>query len=224
MSEILVIDDDPGIISLLEAFLEHIGHNVKTAPSLKEGLSLATNQAFDIILLDVFMPDGSGLDHLPQFKAVTSVPEIIIMTDREDQDGAEQAIKSGAWGYVAKTSLTKDLNLHLTRALEYRAEKNRNLPTPVALKRDEIIGNSPAINHCLDQLAMAASSDINVLITGGTGTGKEVFTRAIHKNSPRSANNFIVVDCASLPENLIESTLLVTSKGPLPVPTTPWMA
>jgi two-component system NtrC family response regulator len=99
------------------------------------------------------------------------------------------------------------------RALEYREEKKRTEPVPIALKRKYIIGNSPAITKCLDQLAMAAAGDIGVLITGETGTGKEVFAKAIHLNSHRADKNFIVVDCASLPENLIESTLFGHVKG-----------
>ncbi|MEN8258514.1 MAG: sigma-54 dependent transcriptional regulator [Thermodesulfobacteriota bacterium] len=213
MAEILVVDDDPGIIKLLEGFLSHHGHTVAAANNLSAGLAAAQKGSFAAILLDVYMPDGNGLDFLPQFRAVSSHPEILIMTGQGDQDGAEKAIKSGAWGYVEKTQLTRDLNLHLTRALEYRMEKGRSNPQPVSLKREHIIGNSPAISRCLDQLALAASGDVGVLLTGETGTGKEVFARAIHDNSKRAAGNFIVVDCASLPENLIESTLFGHSKG-----------
>lgn len=213
MPDILIIDDEPGIRKLLTAYLDHDSHMIKTVDNLMDGLHEATVGNYDIILLDVNMPDGNGLDFLPQFRAVSSVPEILIMTGSGDQDGAEKAIKSGAWSYVEKTHITRELELHLTRALQYRAEKGRIESRPVALRREHIIGNSPAISHCLDQLAMAASSDVSVLLTGETGTGKEVFARAIHKNSRRAAKNFIVVDCSCLPENLIESTLFGHSKG-----------
>ncbi len=213
MAKILVVDDDPGIINLLSDFLGLHGHSVETENNLLDGLAAATEGPFDVILLDVHMPDGNGLDFLPQFRSTTSTPEILIMTGQGDRDGAEQAIKSGAWGYVEKTHITRDLKLHLTRALDYRSEKKRHQPVPVSLKREHIVGNSPALSHCLDQLAMAASGDIGVLLTGETGTGKEVFARAIHANSRRTSGNFIVVDCASLPENLIESTLFGHAKG-----------
>ncbi len=213
MSDILIIDDDPGILNLLTLFLEHNGHASTAVNNLMDGLHEATTGNYDVILLDVNMPDGNGLDFLPQFRAVSSAPEILIMTGSGDQDGAEKAIKSGAWSYVEKTHITRELGLHLSRALQYRTEKGRVEQVPVALKRKHIVGNSPAISHCLDQLAMAASSDVGVLLTGETGTGKEVFARAIHENSWRAPKNFIVVDCASLPENLIESTLFGHAKG-----------
>lgn len=213
MANILIVDDDPGMLSMLTAFLERNGHDAKSVNNLTDGLNEARAGAFDLILLDVNMPDGCGLDFLPQFREVTSSPEVLIITGKGDKDGAEKAIKSGAWGYVEKTYITRELKLHVTRALEYRAEKNRTEHVPVALKRGNIIGNSPAISKCLDQIAMAAAADISILLTGETGTGKELFAKAIHDNSDRSDKNFIVVDCASLPESLIESTLFGHVKG-----------
>ena len=97
--------------------------------------------------------------------------------------------------------------------LQYRQEKRRVKEVPVSLKRDKIIGNSAPLNRCLDQVARAASSDVSVLITGATGTGKELFARAIHENSRRAQHNFVVVDCGALPETLIESTLFGHVKG-----------
>jgi two-component system NtrC family response regulator len=213
MAEILVVDDDTGVVSLLATLLSRHDHRVTTAATLADGLTATTRQAFDAVLLDVGLPDGSGLDVLPRFRAAAGDPEVIIMTGQGSQDGAEQAIRSGAWGYVEKPQVTRDIMLHLTRALEYRAEKARSKTLPVALKREKIIGTSPALGHCLDQLAMAATGDISVLLTGETGTGKEVFARAIHDNSPRARGNFIVVDCSCLPEHLIESTLFGHARG-----------
>lgn len=213
MAEVLVVDDDRGVVQLLTTLLSQQGHQVTTAATLADGLAATARQAFDAVLLDVGLPDGNGLDALPRFRAAARAPEVIIMTGQGSQDGAEQAIRSGAWGYVEKPLISRDLKLNLTRALEYRAEKARSKPLPVALKREKIIGNSPALGHCLDQLAMAAAGDISVLLTGETGTGKEVFARAIHDNSQRTRGHFIVVDCSCLPENLIESTLFGHARG-----------
>ena len=213
MANILIVDDDPGMLSMLTVFLERNGHDAKAVSNLMDGLNKAQAGAFDLILLDVNMPDGCGLDFLPQFREVTSSPEVLIITGKGDKDGAEKAIKSGAWGYIEKTYITRELKLHLTRALEYRAEKNRTEHVPVSLKRENIIGNSPAISKCLDRIAKAAATDISILLTGETGTGKEFFARAIHDNSDRADKSFIVVDCASLPESLIESTLFGHVKG-----------
>jgi two-component system NtrC family response regulator len=134
------------------------------------------------------------------------------MTGYGDPDGAELAIKHGAWDYIQKPSTMDAMTLPLVRALQYREEKKAS-KTMMILKREGIIGNSPKIRACLDLLAQVASSNANVLITGETGTGKELFAVAIHKNSSRANKNFVVVDCAALPENLVESILFGHEKG-----------
>ncbi len=177
------------------------------------GLAAVENDNWDIVLLDVHMPDGNGLENLPQFVQAKSAPEVIMVTGYGALDGAEQAITSGAWSYIEKPNVLRELPLHLTRALQYRKEKQRVKSIPVALKRKQIIGESAAIWRCLDELAKAAASDVNTLISGETGTGKEVFAKTIHENSSRASHNFVVVDCASLPENLIENALFGHIKG-----------
>ena len=213
MADILVVDDDNALCEMLVEHLKRSGHSADGATTLTAGLEKSQSGNFDVIFLDVQMPDGNGLDYIPRFKAVSSGPEVIIITGKGDADGAIQAISSGAWSYIGKPHVVKDLVLHLTRALQYREEKKRIQVVPIALKRDNIIGSSPQITACLDQIAQAASCDASVLITGETGTGKEIFAQAVHENSSRAKGNFVVVDCASLPENLIESTLFGHAKG-----------
>ncbi len=213
MSEILVVDDDVNICRMLEKKLQRSGHQPTLANTLADGMTRAEGGSFDVILLDVKMPDGNGLEFIPKFKALESNPEVIIFTGRGDIDGADKAIKSGAWGYIEKSNVIKELDLPLTRALEYREEKRRSKISPVYLKREKIIGRSAKINTCFDMLAKAVASGANVLISGETGTGKELFARAIHENSSRSAKNIVTVDCASLPESLIESTLFGHNRG-----------
>lgn len=213
MSNILVIDDDKVLATMLMDQLIKDGHVVESAHTIGDGLEKVSKDPFDVILLDVQLPDGNGLEVLPHLKNSPSRPEIIIITGHGEADGAEKAILSGAWSYIEKPHVIRELSLQLTRALQYRAEKMKVTEVPVSLKRKRIIGSSPAISRCLDQVARAASCDVSVLITGATGTGKELFARAIHENSQRADNNFVVVDCAALPETLIESTLFGHVKG-----------
>ena len=135
-----------------------------------------------------------------------------MISEGGDPDGAELAIKSGAWAYIEKPLSMEKMELQLVRALQYRNEKADRKP-PVTLKREGIVGISPQLETCLDLLAQIANSKVNVLITGETGTGKELFAKAIHKNSSRAGKNFIVVDCTALPETLVESMLFGHEKG-----------
>jgi two-component system, NtrC family, response regulator len=213
MPRILVIDDDLTLATMLVDQMKAHGHMAEMTGTLADGLAKTADSAFDIILLDVQLPDGNGLEYLVQFKKAPSQPEVIIITGHGEADGAEKAIVSGAWSYIEKPHVIRELHLHLTRALQYRREKLKVNPVPVSLKRDKIIGNSAALGKCLDQLARAAACDVSVLLTGESGTGKELFAGAIHENSKRSQENFVVVDCAALPETLIESTLFGHVKG-----------
>lgn len=213
MAAILIVDDDTMLVEMLTTHLERAGHQAAMAFTLSSGVERARNGVFDLILLDVQLPDGNGLNAIPYFFEAVSRPEIIIMTGSGDPDGAKMAIRYGAWSYLEKPHALRDLLLPLTRALQYREEKKKIGAVPIALKRDTIIGRSPGLLASLDQLAKATASEANVLLTGETGTGKEVFARAIHDNSRRAAAPFIVVDCASLPETLIESTLFGHTKG-----------
>lgn len=212
MAEILIIDDDEGMRYSLSALVSKLGHHPSCATTLKDGLQAASSTPFDVIFLDVHLPDGNGLSALAEFKMSPSRPEIIIITGYGSQDGAELAIRTGAWDYIEKGSTFKEMLLPLTRALEYRAEKRKYISPPV-LNREGIIGSSVRLQECLDLLAQASGCDTSVLITGETGTGKELFARAIHSNSMRKDKDLVVVDCASLPENLVESVLFGHEKG-----------
>jgi two-component system NtrC family response regulator len=215
MANVLIIDDDDLMVSSLSLMVRRLGHEPASAGSLGEGVDLARSRDFDVIFLDVRMPDGNGLEVLPRIAATPSAPEVIIVTGFGEPDGAELAIKSGAWDYIEKCSSVKDMTLSLERALQYRREKKAESrkKNVIALKREDIFGDSPKLRACLNQVAQAAGSEANILITGETGTGKELFARAIHRNSPRAAKNFVTVDCAALPETLAESLLFGHEKG-----------
>jgi len=215
MAKILIIDDEEMMCATLSTLVERKKHVATSAMTLREGIDLAARDDFDVVFLDVKMPDGNGLDALPVIEASPSNPEVIIMTGFGDPNGAELAIKCGAWDYIEKGFSIKEITLSLKRALQYRKEKQeaQHKRKPVQLKRENIIGNSPALNKCLDLVAQAAESDVNIFITGETGTGKELFARAIYENSLRSQEDFVVVDCTSLPETLVESLLFGHEKG-----------
>jgi two-component system NtrC family response regulator len=136
---------------------------------------------------------------LQGIRETPSSPEIIIITGFDDRGAAELALKSGVWDYIRKPSSIKQMQLALLRALQYRKEKVCQR-APAALKMDGIIGKSPRVGACLNLVAKAAQGEANVLISGETGTGKELFALSIHNNSSRRNKSFVVVDCASLPQ------------------------
>lgn len=173
MGKVLIIDDDQMFCEMLSDMVTDMGHGVKIAHSLNQGLEAALSGSFDVVFLDVRMPDGSGLSTLPKIRELSDPPEVIIITGAGDPDGAELAIVNGAWDYIEKQSSIKRMTLPLVRALQYREEKKAKKPS-VALKLDGIVGHSPKMRECYDLLAQAADSDANVLIYGETGTGKEL--------------------------------------------------
>jgi two-component system NtrC family response regulator len=212
MAEILIIDDDEMFCGLLASAVMRDGYNVQCAFTLREGLIRVRTGAYDVVFLDVNLPDGNGLDILADIRETSSSPEVIILTGLGTADGAELAIRSGVWDYIQKPSSIHVMTLPLLRALQYREEKLKG-KFSVSLTLEGIIGNSSKMRACYDLVSQAAVADVNVLITGETGTGKELFARAIHMNGGRSGRNFVVVDCAALQDTLKESTLFGYEKG-----------
>lgn len=214
MANILIIDDDPMIRNALVLQLTQLKHTVMVAETLADGNEMLPLAPFDIVFLDVHLPDGNGLDLLPAIRQAESSPEVIIITGEGSAQSAEAAINSGAWDYLQKPLLKQEIELQLARALDYRTiKKNERKPALLTLKRPKIIGSSPELNSRLDLVAQCAGSDANVLIAGETGTGKELFARVIHENSLSSECAFVIVDCAALPEQLVESVLFGHVKG-----------
>lgn len=212
MITVLVIDDDPGICLFFSKLFDQMGHETFAAHTIKDGLAQARKNSFDLILLDLELPDGNGLEIMPQLTKLPSGPEIIIITGTGDMRGAKMAFKYGAWDYVQKPFLLEEVSPPITRALQYRNEKKASKP-PKPLVRSNIVGESDAIKKNLEDVAKAAVTDVSVLITGETGTGKELFAKAIHENSKRASQPFIVVDCGALPDALVESLLFGHEKG-----------
>jgi two-component system, NtrC family, response regulator len=212
MSRLLIIDDDVKICRILSRLIESMGDQASTSHTLEEGLNRAASDPYDVILLDLEFPEGNGLDILPGLLKAPSFPEVIIITGTGDTRGAELAFKYGVWDFIQKPFTLEEASLPITRALQYRSEKGA-ANHAVFLDRAGIIGDSDAIRICLGEVARTSVTDASVLIAGETGTGKELFAKAIHQNSTRSKGPFITVDCGALPETLAESTLFGHEKG-----------
>jgi len=212
VAKILIIDDDEDVREILSARVKKLNHDVLTAATLEQGLEAIQHHSLDLVFLDVHLPDGNGLDVLPAIRQTLSQPEVIIITGMGSSQGAETAISSGAWDYIEKPFYKEPLILKIQQALEYRKAKQKQVQK-LLLKTDDIVGKSSRLKQCLNQLAECAPSQANVLIKGESGTGKELFARAIHDNSLVSGGNYIIVDCAALPETLIESLLFGHRKG-----------
>jgi two-component system NtrC family response regulator len=209
-SDVLIIDDDAMFCGLLARLARAEGCRVRCAGTCAEGLSQVPGA--DVVFLDLKLPDGSGLDILPRLQEAESVPEVIIVSGLADPEAAEVAIASGAWDYIAKTASLEAMTLSLRRALLYRREKAASRRA-ARFDRNGIVGESAPLRRCLDLLVKAALSRGNVLLQGETGTGKELFARAIHANSGEAPGPFVVVDCAALPETLAESILFGHERG-----------
>jgi two-component system NtrC family response regulator len=212
MAKILIIDDDKIICDWMANVVTKLGHNPSVAYTIGDGLRKVQSESIDVVFLDAQTHDGHGLGIMQKIKATGGSPEIIVITGIGDPDEAELAILNGAWDYIEKPASLETIKVSVVRALEYRADKVARKPA-MALQRKDIIGKSARMTPSLELLAQAANSDVNVLISGETGTGKELFAKAIHSNSKRADGNFVIVDCTSLPETLVESVLFGHMRG-----------
>lgn len=215
MGTILIIDRVTELGARLHEVLALSGHTVVRAQTLEEGLAKVEQGAYDLVLLNASLNGGRTLEVLPRILAVPSSPEAVIVTEAGHPEEAEIAIRKGAWDYLERSAPAEAILLSLNRALEYRSQRLQPQPSPYHCQEAfaDIIGSSALLKSCLEVAAQAAASDAHVLISGETGTGKELFAGAIHEASSRAGRNFVVVDCAALPENLVESTLFGHEKG-----------
>ena len=212
MGNVLIIDDDPQIRDALARVVARLGHDSTQAETLSSGLKQAGAADVDVVFLDVRMPDGNGLDIISDIRRLPSAPEVIVVTGWGDPDGAERAMRQGAWDYIEKPPTVKTMTAPLLSAMEHR-RRGRATGQTASFRFPGILGGNPRRAECVEQATKAAASDVNVLLTGATGTGKELFARAIHDSSPRRGGTFVVVDCAALPASIVESVLFGSEKG-----------
>jgi two-component system NtrC family response regulator len=211
VNKVLIVEDDPSFREALLRRLKAAGYDGRGAASVREGLLAAQEFEPAVICLDVNLPDGNGVEAVGTFAESPGHPEVLVLTGAATPDGAEQAIRSGAWDYLAKAEALEELDGAIKRAVDYHAQQG--LAVPRALDLGKMVGRSPAMKALYDKLAQAASCEAKVLVTGESGTGKELAAWAIHSNSRRREKSFVVVDCAALPEDLVESMLFGHRKG-----------
>ena len=211
---ILVIDDEAAIRDSLRMILEYEGYDVLNAPGGAEGISLVEREAPEVILLDVKMPGMDGLEALARIKATTDATPVIIISGHGTVSTAVEATKRGAFDFLEKPLATDRVLLTVRNALDQRrlADENRSLRRAVEV-RHEMVGSSPAMRQVLEAVRRAAPTTATVLIHGESGVGKELVARLIHRQSLRSRERFVQVNCAAIPEDLIESELFGHEKG-----------
>jgi DNA-binding NtrC family response regulator len=214
---ILVIDDESEIRESLEALLEMEGYTVDLAGNAAEGERALNSRAYDLVLLDMMMPDRSGLDVLSDFRQRDRDTPVFLVTAYASVESAVRALKLGANDFVSKPWNNDKLLLEIQRVIDAQrlASENRLLKRVLKQRYNfpSIIGKSDRMLRMLDLVEQVAPSRSTILITGETGTGKELVAKAIHYSSPRADAAFITVNCASIPTELLESTMFGHLKG-----------
>ncbi|MGE5489137.1 MAG: sigma-54-dependent transcriptional regulator [bacterium] len=214
---ILVIDDEPDIRESLEAFLTLEGYSVELAENGAEGLEKLASGDYDLVLLDLMMPDRSGMDVLVEFRERDRETPVFMITAYGSVDTAVQTLKAGATDFFQKPWNPDKLLVEIERMISTRRLERENKLLKRALKQrysfPNIVGKSERMVKILDLVAQVATSRTNILITGETGTGKELIAKAIHANSTRADQVFFAVNSGSLPPELLESTLFGHKKG-----------
>ena len=214
---ILVVDDEADIRESLEALLGLEGYTVDLAQNAAEGLHKLENRGYDLVLLDLMMPDRSGMEVLKEVREHDTDTPIFMITAYGSVEAAVTALKFGANDYFSKPWDNEKLVIEIQRMIAARRLEYENTHLKRALKQrysfPNIIGKSERMVRMLDLVAQVASSRSTILITGETGTGKEIVAKAIHANSPRADHMFVAVNSGSLPQDLLESTLFGHVKG-----------
>ncbi|MEE9121214.1 MAG: sigma-54 dependent transcriptional regulator [Syntrophobacteria bacterium] len=216
-TKILVVDDEPSHRQMLEAVLTADGYEVQQADDGQEAINSVEERFYDLILMDVRMSRVSGIEALKKIKELSPGIPVIIMTAYASVSTAVDALKSGAYDYLTKPLDIEELKILVSKALRQRQLEQENVYLRERLGDrfdfSNIIGRSSAMRDLFETVALVAPTEATVLIAGESGTGKELIANAIHQNSPRTDRPFIKVNCAALPETLLESELFGHEKG-----------
>ena len=213
-SRILVIDDEAEIRRSVRMILEYEGYDVIEASSGPEGVGLAEKESPDLIFLDVKMPGMDGLEALQRIKAANDAIPVVIISGHGTVSTAVEATKAGAFDFIEKPLASERVLVTIRNALDQTrlVDENRTLRR-AAESRHQMVGESPALRQVWDAVKRAAPTNATVLLLGESGVGKELVARSIHRNSLRSRDRFVQVNCAAIPEELIESELFGHEKG-----------
>jgi DNA-binding NtrC family response regulator len=215
---LLIVDDEEDMLRLLKRTLsEDLNCDIKTAPNATEALRLLDRLPFDVVLADIRMPGIDGMEFLERAKSGRPDLTVIMMTSYGSIDLAVQAIKRGAYDFIAKPFEHDKLILMMQKALERNRLVRENLLLQSRIREqqgfEEMVGVSAGIKKIFETIRLIGKTDVTVLLTGESGTGKDMAARAIHKYSDRSGHSFVAVNCPNLPENILESELFGYRRG-----------
>jgi DNA-binding NtrC family response regulator len=216
-ARVLIVDDEPDMVENCARILGRAGYDCLTATDPRRALGLLESDRPDLLLTDLKMPEVDGMALLRRAREVDPALPVIVVTAFATIESAVAAVKEGAFDYLPKNFSVDQLRVAVERALRHRGlqVENRNLREQLqqTYGLENLIGRSPVMTQVFELVRKAARSEANILVVGESGTGKELIARAIHANSPRAGEAFVPVDCASLPEQLLESELFGHEKG-----------
>jgi DNA-binding NtrC family response regulator len=216
VSRILVVDDQPNLLTSIRKTLAGDGHEVRTARSGPEALELVRAEVPDLVLMDVKLGEGCGLEALKEVKSIASSVPVILMTAYGTTETAIEAMKRGAFDFVPKPFTAAELKAHVESALAAGARAESAASEPLCSSPGEgirMVGASAKMYEVCKRIGQVAPSNVTVLIRGESGTGKELVARAIHEHSLRAARPFVAVNCSAIPETLLESELFGHERG-----------
>lgn len=218
MNKILIIDDEPTIRMLLSRILELEGYEVLKAKDRATALYTLKKQAVQVVLCDVFLPDGNGVDMVEELQQLVPAAKIILLTAHGNIPDGVQAIKNGAFDYIVKGDDNRKIIPIVNRAMdaiasELKQQGKKKIVRANTFTFDNIVGKSSALSDVISQARKVAATDVSVLINGETGTGKEVFAQAIHNASHRSSEAFLALNCSAFSRELLESELFGYKAG-----------
>ena len=218
MNKILLIDDEPTIRMLLSRILELEGYEVLKAKDRATALYILNKQEVQVVLCDVFLPDGNGVDMVQELQPLAPNAKIILLTAHGNITDGVQAIKNGAFDYIVKGDDNRKIIPIVSRAMDAIAAEQKQQSKKKDVRANtvtfgNIVGKSPALAHVISQASKVAATDVAVLINGETGTGKELFAQAIHNASHRSAGAFLALNCSAFSRELLESELFGYKEG-----------
>ncbi len=214
---ILLADDDDNLRRVLEFQLSEAGYKILTAADGPQALKIFTNNDFDCVITDLRMPNLSGMELLEKIKTINTETPVIVITAFGEVETAVSAMKAGAFDYINKPFNRDEILLTLERALSFSETKNENRRLREIVKKEfqieNLVGDSPPMQAVLNVIERVSRSDATVLIAGESGTGKELIAKGIHFSGKRKAKPFIAINCAAIPENLIEAELFGFKRG-----------